>query len=352
MRAAVLHGMIGHLRRALADAGDDAPPGVVEAVDSAYRVNARRALRQTALLLKLVADLRAQGIGAMPFKGPAWAEWLYGDVAMRSWNDLDVLVRRRDALVVRDAVLARGFVDYNELFEPRTLVEADRGEGQLHFLDDRRKVILDVHWQVGVGQGADALDGDVLLDRAAPRSLLGQPVTGPSDADMLLILCVHGARHRWDTVEQLLGLAAFVRRVEPVAWPGLVAAAGAAGCRRRVTVAVAHVCRVFGLHEPAEVRRALDADPVGRWLLAGLRPEDLDLRPDGTLRHRRSSILWETATEDTTAACVRHAAARVLRPGPEDWESVTLPEGAAWLYYLVRPARLAGKWALILARRL
>ncbi len=344
--------MLGHLRRALDDAGAAAAPGVAEAVEAAYRANARRALRQSALLLKLITELEDGGVPVIPFKGPMWGEWLYGDVAMRSWNDLDVVVRKADVLDVRSVLERRGFVDYNDEYDPRTLVHADRGEGQLHFLDDRRKLILDLHWQIGVGQGAGALDGGALLARSVERTLLGHTVRAPSDADLLLILCVHGARHRWDTVEQLLGLATFVRDSGPDEWQGFLAAAGAAGCRRRVVVAVAHVCRVFGLPGPPEVRAALAADPVGRRLLAGLRPGDLDLRPDGTLRHRRSSILWETATEDSVAACLRHAAARVLRPGPEDWESVSLPAGTECLYYVVRPVRLAGKWVRILARRL
>jgi hypothetical protein len=42
---------------------------------------------------------------------------------------------------------------------------------------------------------------------------------------------------------------------------------------------------------------------------------------------------------------LRHAAARVFRPGPEDWEAVTLPPGAEWVHYMLRPFLLAVKWA-------
>jgi len=35
---------------------------------------------------------------------------------------------------------------------------------------------------------------------------------------------------------------------------------------------------------------------------------------------------------------------RFFRPGPEDWDSLALPGWAEWLYYLLRPPRLALKW--------
>jgi hypothetical protein len=62
-------------------------------------------------------------------------------------------------------------------------------------------------------------------------------------------------------------------------------------------------------------------------------------------RTELARLAWRFATEDSIAAAVWHAATRFFRPSPEDWEWIALPAGMFWLYRLLRPARLAVKWA-------
>ena len=62
-------------------------------------------------------------------------------------------------------------------------------------------------------------------------------------------------------------------------------------------------------------------------------------------------MLWSIVTEDSAGASAQHAALRFFRPGPEDWRTVALPAGADWLYWVLRPPRLALKWAKRPAKR-
>ena len=51
------------------------------------RPAARRSLRQTAHLPRLLECLREAGVKAMAYKGPVSAQRLYGDVTMRNWAE-------------------------------------------------------------------------------------------------------------------------------------------------------------------------------------------------------------------------------------------------------------------------
>ena len=55
--------------------------------------NAQRSLRLTQRTAKILACLARRGIEAIPYKGPALAQTVYGDVAMRQFSDLDILIR-------------------------------------------------------------------------------------------------------------------------------------------------------------------------------------------------------------------------------------------------------------------
>ena len=342
---AVRHGMLGHLHRLVSAESDPALAAFArERLAELYRLSAERALRQTGQLLRLIDRLHVLGIEAMPVKGPAWAERLYGDVTLRSWVDLDLVVRYEQVPAARAALLEAGMRD-DSPFNERLVHRRTRTEGEIHFHSAENDLRVDVHWQIGVGRSADALSAQWLLSRAESRTLLGRDVLAPSASDMLLMTCLHGTRHRWDSVEGLLALVRQVCGLAEADWPGVMAAAREAGCNRRVTVGVAYACRVFALRAPQQVAAALAGDAIARSLLRSLTPATLCTGGAATLSPQVTDMLWNASTEDDTWASMEHAASRALRPGPEDWQTVRLPAGSEWLYYALRPFRLGVKWA-------
>jgi Uncharacterised nucleotidyltransferase len=344
-KAAVAHGMLGHLHRLVsAETAGKVDPSLAGRLSEKQRLSAQRNLRQTGHLLRVLEKLEAAGVQAMPLKGPAWAERLYGDVTLRSWADLDILTPHRQVLQARDVLLANGFVDAGR-FNAQIARKAKGRWGQIALSASDLGLHLELHWEITVGLSARSLRSDALFERAGSLDLLGREILTPSPVDLLLINCLNGARDRWDSVERMLGLAVQARDTASEQWPGIMAAARAAGCERRVTVGVAYVCRALGLSVPTEVAQALAGDAMGRALIRSLGPGTLDRdAPRGAGRHL-ALLFWRFATEDSLAAGVWHGTTRLFSPGPEDWEGLALPPRMAWLYYPLRPVRLAVKWA-------
>ena len=67
------------------------------------------ALYLTAELLRILRLLDAHAIRAVPLKGPALAQSLYGDLALREFCDLDVLVQETDLRKARGLLEAQGY---------------------------------------------------------------------------------------------------------------------------------------------------------------------------------------------------------------------------------------------------
>jgi hypothetical protein len=360
------HGMLGHFCRVLGRLEDPAVPssgephpeartdalterracmaelshleGVRVRLEALHVQSAQRAITQAAQLFRLLDRFAAEGITALSVKGPVWAERLYGDVTLRHWVDLDVVVPFADAAVAAGLLLSEGFVSDSPY--PWRVLQPTGQEGELQFRTRRNDASVDLHWQLGVGQSRGALSGETLVAHAVPVEILGRPVLTTSPADTFLLTCLHGTRHRWDSIELLLGLVVQIRRLAAEEWPALMEAAEEAGCRRRVTIAVAHACDVFDLSVPALVSDALESDGLARAFLATLTPERLAGEPAVGRREHFSSLLWTLAQEDSAAGNLGHLATRFFLPGPEDWEAYSLPQGLDTLYWVLRPARL------------
>ena len=53
----------------------------------------RKGVELTRELARIMACLENHSVDAIPYKGPALAQAIYGDVAMRQFSDLDILIR-------------------------------------------------------------------------------------------------------------------------------------------------------------------------------------------------------------------------------------------------------------------
>ncbi len=73
-------------------------------------------------LQKLLALFADNDVRAVPYKGPALALQLYGNVALRQFSDLDILVHPRDVLRARDLLLAEGYAQLPPLTDGQQAV--------------------------------------------------------------------------------------------------------------------------------------------------------------------------------------------------------------------------------------
>ena len=83
-------------------------PGL-EALRQQDTVNAHRTLWLTLELLNIHGHLRVRGLEVLPYKGPVLAEMLYGNVALRQFSDLHLLVRSGDLPTIKEALAELGY---------------------------------------------------------------------------------------------------------------------------------------------------------------------------------------------------------------------------------------------------
>ncbi|MFO7817407.1 MAG: nucleotidyltransferase family protein, partial [Desulfovibrionales bacterium] len=72
--------------------------------------NTTRNLFALNLLLNIVRIFRENNISVMPFKGLLTAEDIYGDIGLRSFSDLDLLVKKNQALKASNLLKNHGFL--------------------------------------------------------------------------------------------------------------------------------------------------------------------------------------------------------------------------------------------------
>jgi hypothetical protein len=343
LRLARRHGVTPLLHRHLGAVGPGrVPPAVLEELRGDHEANAVRNRFLAARLRAALDALAEAGVVALAFKGPTLALGAYGDLSLRRFEDLDLLVRREDVPACKRQLLAHGYRPLRELTDAEEARYLD-SEYEYGFVGDRGRVRVELHWNVVPRAFSFQLDMDRLCKAARPMTLDdGSPVLVPAPEDLLLILSLHGAKHLWERVGWICDIAELVRAHPDLDWPGCLAEARARGVERIVLVALFLAEDLLGAVLPAEVagrvRRDRAVAALGRrvagWLAAGAVPT----------QRSRAGLRFATAVRERVADRVRYAARLTLTPTIDDWAGVRLPAWLFFLHYPLRPLRLAVKY--------
>jgi hypothetical protein len=342
--AATRHGLLAILHESLQD---ECPQETLDALRARLRSlhlhNAERNLRLCAHLLVTVGRLGEAGVRAVPFKGPVLAEAVYGDVGMRQFADIDVLVVRDDVRRASDVLASLGF----ELAHGARKVDdalLQTAECHIGFFHRRSQTTIELHWRTGPRFAYASLPAEDLIADAVPTTLLGRPIDGLTPPDTYLMVCVHAAHHHWDQLEHVATVGRLIDGGAIEDWDQLLDRAAAYGCRRRCLIGAILARRLTGVTLPPVLATATDADHIAAALADEAECRVFDERavaPGGGVR----ALIWQSRALDSPGAAARHLVERAITPGVRDWEWVELPPGLRRLYYAVRPVRMAVQYA-------
>jgi hypothetical protein len=220
---------------------------------SLFQAIATRNLFLTGELVKLLELLKEQGVTAVPYKGPVLASVIYGNVALRHFVDLDILVQPQDIFTVKKLLLAQGYKPKLEMTyaEEMTYLQS-KNEHTYDFVHQNKGILIEVHWRIAP-KYLSIIEPKDLWQDIEPLSLASQTIDYLPLEDWLPILCVHGSRHMWERLAWLCDIAALIQNHPNLNWQKIVKQANTFGCRRILFLGLVLAHEIFGVVLPIEI---------------------------------------------------------------------------------------------------
>ena len=346
-RLAEHHGCVPLAARTLIEHAPALPPEIRRSFESAYAENFRRSLWFAAELMRIMQHFAHKGVCAIPYKGPVLAQSAYGDLALRSFSDLDLLISPADFARAKQALAEIGYQPSKSLTAAVERLWLRTGY-ERSFDGPGGKNLLELQWALlpyFYAVDPAQFQFDDLRSRARQIALgtgvdSGVPCLSPEDS--LLVLSLHAAKHLWTRLIWVADIAQSLH-VAHIDLALVISRARALGITRILGVSFWLAQHVLGAIIPSPAQGLIDGDSVipllGRECEARLaRCASYELesteyfRQMLRLRERRSDrwrYLWRL----------------VWTPGQGDVDAVRLPEVIFPLYHGVRIGRLLSKLA-------
>jgi hypothetical protein len=274
-------------------------------------------------------------IPAIPLKGLALAQWLYGDPALRACADMDILVSRGLVAMAMDLLKAHGYES-----EAKTKFFADlllRTGKECEF---RRKsegcsFLIDLHWGFLWGGRSERQLTQKIWTNAYPSTIFGAPAYELSAEWQFLLLSAHAARHQWQGLKWLVDIHDLCSS-KNIKWNEVNKHASALGWQRIVSLALVACHRLF-------------ATPIPPEIASTSLPGSIKLFPESGPDSARDPFL-PLRLMPRASMRLRYFVERLLLPTAAESRIIALPQYLSFLYCFLRVLRLGWKWRSAIMR--
>lgn len=319
---------------------ESVPSSVMAQLTADFNSNAVYNLTLTRELFRLLDLFRSNSIQAIPFKGPVLASLVYGNIALRQFWDLDILVRPEDFIKAKDLLLSEGYVPWHTLSaeQYKDLVRNDKHNHDSRFSKSNSKTHIELHWSAFPGTYSSRLETHSLFERAEPMVILGHEILSLSPEDTLLFLCHHGTRHRWTRISWICDITVLLKR-KAINWPYIIEFTRNSGIERSLNLGILLAEDLLMAPIPENVLQNVRQDKAAESLSQQVKANMFIEDNVGFLQ----VSLFQFRSLERTIDRLRYFSdfiKRIMLPNRLDREYIRLPEFLFFAYILVRPIRV------------
>jgi hypothetical protein len=328
-----------------------------EAVPKARMAQLRSTFHATALynryctgeLLTLLQLFEGDGLPALPYKGPTLASAVYGDLALRRFSDLDLLVHQRDFSHATHLLLAQGF-RYQRVFD-----------WESSCVHDKRRVTVDLHRGLTPQRFHFPLDFERLWMHQQSICLAGTTVPTLAPEDLLLVLCAQAAKDAWQDLYQssewerghgrllqICDIAELLQSQPGMDWGRVLRDTRHLGGQRMLFFGLRVASELLDTVLPQDMRHQVQAHPTLGVLAAHIRAQwfhEADERCAKALTPVRFHFIIRERWRDRVFPYL-YTGVVLFMPSDKDRAFVPLPGRLACLYYGIRPLRVLREYGL------
>lgn len=343
LQTAIDHRIVPLVYQALKTAVSDRIPDQVMAQlrSHCYAISLRN-LIQTQKLLRLLDELEANNIPAVPFKGPALAMLAYGSISFRQFADLDILVQPQDFRKAKAVLNAQGYHSFMSKALERYSAKRDLQLclKQSEQMNGYQESSIDLHWGIPPRR---VFKLDLLWKELGEVNLLEKRKKSFSIEATLVVQCINVVKNLRDiSFNQLCDVAQIVCAHPDLDWERCLEISAGLGTQRLFLLGLSYAYELLQLPLPQcildkSTRLAIhppSIEEVYRQIFLGQHKSDDTLQIYWFFYTERVNQLdhyWD-AVFVTLQFCYILLDI-ILLPNDKDFKAISLPNWLSFLYY-------------------
>lgn len=315
------------------------PKSFLKKMNQIFLLNSAHNLYFTAVFHKIIDYFNEQHIDCVPLKGPVLSEQLYGDISLRVFSDLDILVPEEKAFQAFNLLISKGFAPEFDLSKNQFQAYMNSEDHMILTLG-KKKLIVELHWELSDRYLSKPFTFEQIKHQLCKYDFSGKIISTFSREDLLVYLCVHGSKHIWENLELIYLIANLLN--SDLDWEKSLLLARTTYCYKKLLLGISLCSRFFNCSLPDEIKSLISSEPGIKKLNQYVTLILLDTIEDHLWDISKSKFTkYQFASLDRFQDKIRYFFFMILFPTNNDWAAAVIPRRFSVLYYFTRPLRLS-----------
>ncbi|PLY04738.1 MAG: hypothetical protein C0625_15825 [Arcobacter sp.] len=202
----------------------------------------------TSELIKVMKLLDKNNITAIPFKGPVLSQMAYGDITLRQYVDLDILIERNNNKKVFELLKT---LNYKSVLSTKLLDRKVCSEiiTDFNLKNTFNGVELEFHWQLIEKIFKMNLKYSEIVDCTIEVTVNNYKIKTFSLEHQVVYLAMHGSKHGWERIEWLVDLYRLIKiNKDVIDWEKVIKLSFLSKSKKSVLTMLYLLKKLFGLN--------------------------------------------------------------------------------------------------------
>lgn len=246
---------------------DEFPEAFRDDVAHSFKVSQFHSALMYRWITEVTSALSDAGINSMMLKGPALAHLVYPDENLRTFGDLDLMIRECDMMQAHAVLGQSGFIPEVDIAAVPAKLTHWCTTYELRYTDRTRGFLLEMHYDDLLNAGLRSRDRDGYWARSRIVTVQDCEIATLSLEDHLVHLCCHMHFHGYVRLSWFADLALLVRdHGDELNWDQVVRTVRVEEAQTPVMYSLRYLEQLSGVAAPPTVMHAITPDRIRRRL--------------------------------------------------------------------------------------
>jgi hypothetical protein len=315
---------------------------ILAAFKQQYLAIAQRNMLMSAELIRIMKLLEANNIEALAFKGPALSQMAYGDITLRQYGDLDILVDEKDAFQAAKLISENGHTALLPLsiLSNRTCLHAAK---DFSLRSTQGGVHTELHWRLFEKKYNISLLSCAIDQKCQTVIINTKEIKTLQNELLLVYLCLHGAKHAFERIEWICDIDRLLCSVE-INWEEALTIAEQSHSKRSFFLGLSLAHHHLHTALPERIRKSIDTADIKTLHALTLEQMSQKKETRSDFEKNRETFLYQSKLFDHKSDMLRFYLSTFFKISTNDCQTFILPENLKFLYLFLRPMRLISNY--------
>ena len=294
----------------------------------------------TSELLKIVQLLEENNIATIAFKGPTLSKSAYGDITLRQYVDLDILIDKKNIEQAYQILLSKEYstsIEYSYLNNDLYIEK----NSDIQFF--KKNILLELHWKLFKNQFTQKTKNINMFDNIKNISIKDYDIKIFSDEILLVYLCMHGSKHLWERIEWIIDIDKLITNAKYLDWNKIKKFSKKFDSEIMLELGLYLSSKYFGTQIPKERLNIRNNNLMNKLEKYTLKEWQFNLEGNET-KNNYKKFIYHFNLKDTMLIKMSFVFQTFFPLTNGDISVISLPKYLYFTYYIIKPFRLLIKY--------